>query len=313
MNGAANCPTGEFCFGGACAPGCLAGGTVYALGANCGVGEVCSGEPANCVAGCYIDGAFYSPNATTNNGCEICSPTSSTSSWTNVDGAASCPADEVCIGGSCEPGCLISGTAYASGATSTSGCEVCTPASSSSAWTNATDGTSCGANDAECVGGICIGITTCVVGSEPRSVTFDGTNVWVANYKSLYVTKLLASTGATVGTYPVGGDPCGLAFDGTNIWVANQVSSTVTELLAGTGATVGTYAVGPAPRSVAFDGTNIWVANYGSNNVTQLLASTGATLGTYTVGTDPVGVAFDGSNIWVANSESNTVSKLPDY
>ena len=75
------------------------------------------------------------------------------------------------------------------------------------------------------------------------------------------MTKLLASNGATVGTYPAGSSPDGVAFDGANIWVTNYGSSTVTKLLASTGAIVGTYPVGVYPDSVAFDGTNIWVAN----------------------------------------------------
>lgn len=71
-------------------------------------------------------------------------------------------------------------------------------------------------------------------------------------------------------TYSVGNYPAGVAFDGTNIWVANDLSNSVTKLLASTGAVVGTYSVGGIPRGVAFDGANIWVANSASNNVTKI-------------------------------------------
>src|SRR5207253_1011537 len=37
------------------------------------------------------------------------------------------------------------------------------------------------------------------VGSNPTAIAFDGVNIWVANYSSGTVTKLLAATGATVG------------------------------------------------------------------------------------------------------------------
>src|SRR3979490_2578605 len=87
------------------------------------------------------------------------------------------------------------------------------------------------------------------------------------------VTKLLASTGAVVGSYPVG-PSYGLAFDGTNIWVTGT-STTVTNLLASTGTVVGTYSVGNQLSGVAFDGTNIWVTDSGGLVVTKLLASTG--------------------------------------
>ena len=152
--------------------------------------------------------------------------------------------------------------------------------------------------------------STYPAGNNPYGVAFDGTNIWVTEEFSNSVTKLLASTGAVVGSYGVGTNPQGLAFDGTNIWVTNQSSNNVTELLASTGAVVGTYAVGSYPQGVAFDGTNIWVANEFSDTVTELLASTGAVVGTYSAGNTPVGVAFDGLNIWVTNEYSYTVTKL---
>ena len=148
------------------------------------------------------------------------------------------------------------------------------------------------------------------VGSHPQAVVFDGTNIWVANAVANTITKLLASTGAVVGTYSVGQLPCSLVFDGTNIWVANSESNTVSKLLASTGELVGTYAVGQYPFGLAFDGANIWVANYSSNTVTELLASSGAVIGTYPVGYSPWGIAFDGANIWVANNFSNSLTKL---
>ena len=152
--------------------------------------------------------------------------------------------------------------------------------------------------------------TTFSVGSTPYGVAFDGTNIWVANSGGNSVSKLLASTGAVVGTYPVGQNPYAIAFDGTNIWVTNYGSASLTELVASTGSLVATYTGFPYPFGIAFDGTNIWVTNGASDSVTKLLASTGAVIGTYSVGTYPQGVAFDGTNIWVANYTSNSVTKL---
>jgi len=96
-------------------------------------------------------------------------------------------------------------------------------------------------------------------GNGPRAVAFDGTHIWAANGFSASVTKLRASDGAVVGTFPCGNLPWGIAFDGTNIWVANLIDDTVTKLRASDGLTVGTYSVGRNPIGVAFDGANIWV------------------------------------------------------
>ena len=61
-------------------------------------------------------------------------------------------------------------------------------------------------------------------------MAFDGANIWVTNVGSNNVTKLRASDGTNLGTFPVGGNPPGVAFDGANIWVTNSNSGTVTKL-----------------------------------------------------------------------------------
>ena len=185
------------------------------------------------------------------------------------------------------------------------------------------------------------------VGRQPWAIAFDGTNLWLGHDAGSHtVTKVLAASGTTVGTYPVAGSSAdAIAFDGTNIWVPGPntlvkrlassgailgsyplasyygdilfdgtniwvAGSPVTKLLAATGQLLATYSVGTSPRALGFDGTNIWVADNSTNTVTKLLASTGAIVGTYPVGTSPVAITFDGTNIWVVNGIGNTVTKL---
>ena len=58
-----------------------------------------------------------------------------------------------------------------------------------------------------------------VAGGAGAAIAFDGVNIWVLGNNN--VTKLLASTGSTVGTYKVGDGPStGIAFDGTTYFVA---------------------------------------------------------------------------------------------
>jgi hypothetical protein len=182
--------------------------------------------------------------------------------------------------------------------------------------------------------------------SNPWGICCDGTNIWVVNSAGATVTKILASTGVTIGSYTVGGGPIAVCFDGTNIWTANYLNSTVTKLLASTGAIIGIYSVPSSPQYICFDGTNIWVnstlasvtkiaatgaivATYAvtsaagvcfdgtyiwvvSSNgfVNKLSPSTGAIISTYAVGTTPNYVCFDGTNIWVTNGGSANVTKL---
>jgi hypothetical protein len=164
----ANCPAGDVCNGNqaSCASGCWIAGVFVNPGgtanggcevctpgasttawtevtgtASCPMGEVCSG--GSCTSGCFIAGSFVSPGATANDGCEVCTPGASTTSWTDVTGAASCPMGQACDTGSCAAGCSIAGSFFGPGATANSGCEVCTPATSTTSWTDVFGPASC--------------------------------------------------------------------------------------------------------------------------------------------------------------------------
>jgi len=97
---------------------------------------------------------------------------------------------------------------------------------------------------------------TFAVGQHPWGIAFDGANIWVANEGS-GVTKLRASEGFS---------NAGVAFDGANIWVANQDMGTITKLRASDGTNLGTFPLfffcgggfGSTPTAIVFDGANIW-------------------------------------------------------
>ncbi|MEZ5250875.1 MAG: hypothetical protein R2713_17185 [Ilumatobacteraceae bacterium] len=101
---------------------------------------------------------------------------------------------------------------------------------------------------------------TAQVGISPYGMLFDGEHVWVSNNGAGTVTKLVASTGAVVGTYPAGNLPGLMAFDGEHVWVVNGTPNTVTKLDADTGAQVGSALPFATDPSGTFDGDSIWVA-----------------------------------------------------
>ena len=72
------------------------------------------------------------------------------------------------------------------------------------------------------------------------------------------VTKIQASTGTVLGTFPAPPTAYGMAFDGTYIWVSGQ--GALYKLLASTGSQVASYLSG-GYLGLAFDGASIWVAN----------------------------------------------------
>jgi DNA-binding beta-propeller fold protein YncE len=80
--------------------------------------------------------------------------------------------------------------------------------------------------------------------------------MWVANRNDGTVSKLRASDGAVLGTFPVPPAPYGIAFDGTYMWVSGDLFMYVLR------ASDGTAVVHQHMQSggVAFDGAYIWTA-----------------------------------------------------
>ena len=65
-------------------------------------------------------------------------------------------------------------------------------------------------------------INTIKVGSDPYSVSSDGTHVWVANYGEDTVSEIEAATGKVINTIEVGSNPFGVSSDGTDVWVSKR-------------------------------------------------------------------------------------------
>ena len=123
VTGLPSCGGGKVCVGGSCitcTPGdpcqptdpcktgtisCTTGSSVCVEsgskppGTNCGSGKVCSG--GNCQTGCWIGGAFISPGGAGGSTCQICTPTTSTTNWSNNDGASiscgNCGGSATCV------------------------------------------------------------------------------------------------------------------------------------------------------------------------------------------------------------------------
>ncbi len=147
----------------------------------------------------------------------------------------------------------------------------------------------------------------------PMGLTFDGHNLWVANYRS-GVTAVRATDGTQIRTVTVRaiGLMDGIAFDGNSVWVADNGGNTVSKVSVVDGGLISSVTTGDAPVGVMFDGTSIWVTNNYAGSVSKIRPSDSTLLGTYPAGVSPLGIAFDGQNIWVGNGTTNqgTITKL---
>jgi hypothetical protein len=149
------------------------------------------------------------------------------------------------------------------------------------------------------------------LGPNPRSITYDGLNLWTAN-----VGTGPAGTGSitrynivtdTETTFALGfNQPAGIVFDGTHLWVVDR-DGTLRRVNPANGAILESLPMGIIASTVvipAFDGANIWVPIESGLNVvsTSTPARLLATLtGNGLNGTNRA-AAFDGERIMVTNS-----------
>jgi hypothetical protein len=137
----------------------------------------------------------------------------------------------------------------------------------------------------------------------PRGITTDGTNLYVADYGNHLIRQIVISTGVVTtlagssgssgsangtGTSASFYDPWGITTDGTNLYVAefgNQLirkividNGTVTTLAGsadtqGTADGTGTNATFTAPRGITTDGTNLYVGD--NHNIRKIVIDNG--------------------------------------
>ena len=149
----------------------------------------------------------------------------------------------------------------------------------------------------------------------PFGMTFDGTNVWVANGTGNDLTEIPPS-GIPTNVHPIVSClmPLALAFDTVNIWITCEQSNSVqvwqvvggnTQYppLTGTGIS--------SPAYLAFDGTYMWVGSSGGAfNEIQAVTPPFTVNHSFTVPGGGGGIAFDGKYMWVIDYSTAQVYKL---
>lgn len=139
----------------------------------------------------------------------------------------------------------------------------------------------------------------------PRGITYDGTNLYIADTLNNQIRMITLLTGAVstfagsgaagsadnTGTAATFDNPYGITTDGTNLYVADTLSNKIRKIvistgvvttLAGSGATgsadntVGTSATFYQPHGITNDGSNLYVADTLNNKIRKIVISTGA-------------------------------------
>lgn len=205
------------------------------------------------------------------------------------------------------------------------------------------------------VAGTADGTGTAAQFNEPRDITTDGTNLYVADKFNHTIRKIVIATGAVstiAGSAGVAGTadgtgaaarfntPKSITNDGTNLYVADSNNRTIRKVVIATGAVTtiaGTAGVvGSADgtsaaaqfnglNGITTDGTSLYVAD--RNNltvrkvviatgvVTTIAGSTGVTgsadgVGTAALFAGPIGITTDGTNLYVVDADNQTIRKI---
>jgi hypothetical protein len=154
------------------------------------------------------------------------------------------------------------------------------------------------------------------VGANPSSITFDGLNLWTANFGMGAglgsITRYNIVTDAET-TFAVGfNQPSGIVFDGTHLWVVDSGDNALHRVNPDNSAILETLAMGAITSTAipVFDGANIWVPVANGLNVvsTSTPAQVLATLTGNGLSGVNRAVAFDGERIMVTNQSGDSVS-----
>lgn len=146
----------------------------------------------------------------------------------------------------------------------------------------------------------------------PTGLTFDGTHLLLADYRTDLIYVIDTATGAVIKELPVPGYwPEGLTWDGTNLWNADVKGGIpLSENYAGKiymidpeSGTVKRTLISPGstPRGLAWDGKYLWVADNASDELIQFSPEDGTTIHSFrSPASDPRGLTFDGRYLWVS-------------
>lgn len=150
-------------------------------------------------------------------------------------------------------------------------------------------------------------------GNYATGLTFDGTNLWMADRQEDVVYKVDPKDGKINGTIPSPGYwPMGLAWDGEYLWnVDNKGGIPESENYSGK-----IYKIDPKdgtivhtvraptirPRGLTYDGKYFWCVDGEKDKLIQFDANDGTTIRSIPApSVDPRGITFDGKYLWISD------------
>jgi transglutaminase-like putative cysteine protease len=162
-------------------------------------------------------------------------------------------------------------------------------------------------------------------GHFPTGMTFDGQNIWLADYKSDLLYCIDPASGKVLRSIPAPAYwPEGLAWDGEALWNADiKGGIPLSENYNGV-----IYRVDPAngdilktiqsptkaPRGLTWDGQYLWCVDASSDQVIQFSPDDGTTIKAFrSPSSNPTGITFDGKYLWISDRSRDKIDMVdPD-
>lgn len=135
-------------------------------------------------------------------------------------------------------------------------------------------------------------------------MTFDGTFLWVADYKADKLFKLAPDTGEVAAVLPSPGFwPTGLAWDGKYLWNADRNAQKIFQIDPHDGTILKTIdAPVNKPEGLTWDGQTLWVTDSKDNKLVKLDLSDGTAVKTLPgPARSACGLTWDGKYLWCAD------------
>jgi len=145
-------------------------------------------------------------------------------------------------------------------------------------------------------------------GSFVTGLTFDGTNLWVADYKADKLFQVDPQTGRTLHAVPSPGFwPMGLAWDGTHLWNVDKERKMIFKIDSQDGTILKAIdAPSSHPEGLCWNGQTLWVGDDKTGKIMRIDLSDGTAVKTLTGPAQSCnGLCFDGTYLWSSDRTTN--------
>ena len=158
-----------------------------------------------------------------------------------------------------------------------------------------------------------------IPGSYPTGLTFDGENLWLADYKTDKLYCINPQDGKLIRSIPSPAYwPEGLAWDGEALWNADikggiplseNYDGKVYRINPEDGTILKTIpAPSDSPRGLCWDGQYLWCVDNSSDEVIQFSPEDGTTIRSFSSpASDPRGITFDGKYLWISDRRKDEI------